>query len=408
MASPTRLCSFVLACVFLSTIASAQKRPFTFDEMMKVKRVADPQLSPDGKWVAFTLTTYDVANNSRNSDIWLVSSEGGEPRQMTRSPKADERARWAPDSKRFAFVSTRSGTSQIWILGTDAGEAAPVDTKGLEASGVVWSPDGKTLAFVSDVYPDCPDLACNQKKEKEREASPVKARLLDKLMFRHWNAWKDGKRSHVFVVPAEGGTPKDLTPGDADAPPFSLGGPDDYAFSPDGKELCFVRNDDRNEAISTNNDLFVVPVDGKRAARKLTSNPAADSSPIYSPDGKYIAFRAQARAGFESDRWRLMIYDRTSSTIKSLTESFDRHVESFLWTPDSKALLLIAGDEARQARLQSGSELAVRCGRFWIRIPSTTFSYHLTVRNWFFHTRACRLRLRSSPRQADGSQLKPL
>ncbi|HEU0006412.1 MAG TPA: S9 family peptidase [Terriglobia bacterium] len=349
MASVTRLYSFVLACALLSAPASAQKRPFTFEEMMKVKRVADPQLSPDGKWVTFTVTSYDVASNSRNSDIWLVPSAGGEPRQMTRSPKADERARWAPDSKRFAFVSTRSGTSQIWILTIDAGEALLVDTRGVEASGVVWSPDGKNLAFASDVYPDCQDLACNQKKEKEREASPVKARLLDKLMFRHWNAWKDGKRSHVFVVPTEGGTPKDLTPGDADAPPFSLGGPDDYVFSPDGKELCFVRNNDRNEAISTNSDLFVVAVDGKTAARKLTTNLAADSSPTYSPDGKFIAFRAQARAGFESDRWRLMLYDRTSSTIKSLTESFDRHVESFLWTPDSKALFLIAGDEARQS-----------------------------------------------------------
>ena len=133
----TRLCGFVLACALLSGVTSAEKRPFTFDEMMKVKRVADPQLSPDGRWVTFTVTTYDVGNNSRNSDIWLVPSEGGEPRQMTRSPKADERARWAPDSKRFAFVSTRSGTSHIWILAIDAGEAALVDTKGVEASGVV-------------------------------------------------------------------------------------------------------------------------------------------------------------------------------------------------------------------------------------------------------------------------------
>jgi len=348
MTSVNRSCSFVLACALLSAAGLAQKRPFTFDEMMKVKRVADPQLSPDGKWVTFTVTTYDVDKNSRNSDVWLVALEGGEPRQMTRSPKADERARWAPDSKRFAFVSTRSGISQIWILPIDAGEALLVDTQGVEASGVVWSPDGRNLAFVSDVYPDCADLACNQKRDKEREANPVKARQLDRLMFRHWNAWKDGKRSHVFAVLAEGGTPKDLTPGDADAPPFSLGGPDDYAFSPDGKELCFVRNDDRNEAISTNNELFVVPVDGKTAARKLTMNPAADNSPIYSPDGKFIAFRAQARAGFESDRWRLMIYDRTSSATRSLTESFDRHIESFQWTPDSKALFLIAGDEARQ------------------------------------------------------------
>src|SRR5262245_36046357 len=197
MPPTTRSCWLVLVCVLLSASAFAQKRPFHFEEMMKVKRVADPQLSPDGKWVAFTATTYDVDKNSRNSDVWLVSSGGGEPRQMTRGPKADERPRWSPDSKRFAFVSTRSGSSQIWTLAIDAGEAARVDTHGMEASGVLWSPDGKNLAFVSDVYPDCPDLACNQKRDKEREASPAKARVLDKLMFRHWNAWKDGKRSHV-------------------------------------------------------------------------------------------------------------------------------------------------------------------------------------------------------------------
>jgi dipeptidyl aminopeptidase/acylaminoacyl peptidase len=348
MSSINRIGSFTFACTLFLASASAQKRPFSFDEMMKVKRVADPQLSPDGKWVAFTVTTYDVEKNSRNSDIWLVPSRGGEPRQMTRSAKADERPRWAPDSKRFAFVSSRSGISQIWTLTIDAGEAALVDTRGVEATGVLWSPDARNLAFVSDVYPDCPDLACNQKRDKDREASPVKARVLDRLMFRHWNAWKDGKRSHVFVVAAEGGTPKDLTPGDADAPPFSLGGPDDYAFSPDGKELCFVRNSDRDESISTNSDLFAVAVDGKAAPRKLTTNPAADNSPLYSPDGKFIAFRAQSRAGFESDRWRLMIYDRNSSATKSLTDGLDQQVESFQWTPDSKALVLIAGDEARQ------------------------------------------------------------
>lgn len=344
-----RMCSVMLAWTLCSTpVARAQKRPFGFQEMMKVKRVADPQLSPDGQWVAFTATVYDVEANTRNSDIWLIPREGGEARQMTRSPKRDERPRWAPDSKRLAFVSTRSGISQIWVLATSGGEAVPVDTQGIEASGVAWSPDGKNLAFVSEVYPDCPDLACSQKRDKERETSPVKAQVLDKLLFRHWNAWKGGKRSHVFVVPIEGGIPKDLTTGDADAPPFSLGGPDDYAFSPDGKELCFVRNNDQNEALSTNTDLFVVPVDGTRSPRKITFNPGADASPLYSPDGKFIAFRSQARAGYEADRWQLMIYDRTSAAIKSLTETFDRHIEGFQWTPNSKALLLIAGDEARQ------------------------------------------------------------
>jgi dipeptidyl aminopeptidase/acylaminoacyl peptidase len=326
----------------------AQKRPYTFEEMMKVKRVSDPQLSPDGKWVLYTVAAYDVETNSKNTDIWMVAASGGETRQMTRSPKADERPRWAPDSRRFAFISGRSGTSQIWILPVEGGEALPVDTKGMEASGVLWSPDGSQLAFVSDVYPDCPDLACNQKRAKERETNPVKARILDELLFRHWNAWKDGMRSHLFVVPVAGGTPRDLTSGDADVPPFSLGGPDDYAFSPDGKEICFVRDTSPDKALSTNTDLWVVPTDGSAAPKKLTNNPAADSSPLYSPDGKFIAYRAQSRPGYEADRWQLWLLNRSTAETRSVTSDFDRWVESFAWSPDSKSLYLIAADAARQ------------------------------------------------------------
>ena len=342
---------WLLLCTLLLGPVWAQKRPFTFQEMMKVKRISDPQLSPDGRWVAYTATTVDVEKNSKNSDIWLVPTRGGEASQMTRSLKADERPRWAPDSKRFAFVSARSGVSQIWILSIDAGEAMPVDTKGVEASGVLWSPDGSHLAFVSDVYPDCADTACNEKKEKDRESNPVKARILDNLLFRHWTAWKEGKRSHLFVVPVAGGSPRDLTPGDADVPPFSLGGPDDYAFSPDGKEIGFVRNNDRDEALSTNSDLWTVPVAGG-IAKKMTSNPAADSSPLYSPNGRYIAYRAQSRQGFEADRWQLMLLDRTTRQTRSLTAEFDRWVESFVWNPDSRSLYLIAADEARQPIFQ--------------------------------------------------------
>jgi dipeptidyl aminopeptidase/acylaminoacyl peptidase len=198
------------------------------------------------------------------------------------------------------------------------------------------------------VYPDCADIPCNQKREKERESSPIKARVLDRLLFRHWNTWKDGKRSHLFIVPVEGGQPKDLTPGDADVPPFSLGGPDDYAFSPDGREICFARTPERDEALSTNSDLFVVSVDGSAPAKKLTTNPAADASPAYSPDGRFIAYRAQSRAGFESDRWQLMVWERASGHTRSLTPDFDRMVESFAWTPDSQGLYVIAGEEARQ------------------------------------------------------------
>lgn len=399
--------AWLLVFSVLGASGWAQKRPFTFDEMMKVRRLSDPQLSPDGRWVAYTVVSYDVEKNSRDSDIWLVPAAGGEARQMTRSPKSDERPRWAPDSHRLAFVSTRSGASQVWILPIGAGEAVPVETKGLEASGVLWSPDGSHLVFVADVYPDCPDAACNEKREKERKSSPVKARILDKLLFRRWNAWKDGKRSHLFVVPTSGGVARDLTPGDADVPPFSLGGPDDYAFSPDGKELCFVRNTDRHEALSTNTDLWVVPVDGGSAARKITTNPAADASPLYSPDGKQIAYRAQSRPGFESDRWELMLLDRASGKPRSLTAGLDRWVESFAWAPDSRSLYFVAGDEARQPVFN----VSVEGGPVRKVVVSHT-NDELQVsrdgRQLIFSRQSLSSPAEMYTAQSDGSQLKPL
>ena len=336
---------FLMLTVFKSPAEAVEKRVFTFEEMVKIQRISDPQLSPDGRWVAFTVTVPDLEKNTLNSDIWLVPASGGESHQMTRAPKNNERPRWSPDSKRIVFVSDRSGASKLWILSIEAGEANPVDTRGLDASGVLWSPDGKYLAFLADVYPDCPDIECNLKREKQRVDDPVKARTLDRLFFRHWNFWKDGKRSHLFIVPAAGGIARDLTPGDYDVPPFSLSGPDDYAFSPDGKEICFVKNIDSVEAISTNADLFIVPVEGGQEARKITTNAGADHSPLYSPDGQFIAFRSQHRPGYEADRWRLMLYDRKSGALKSLADDLDRSIESFIWHSDSKSLYMIIGDQ---------------------------------------------------------------
>ncbi len=336
----------LMILVFQSPSEAVAKRPFRFEEMIKIQRVSDPQLSPDGRWVAFTVTVADLEKNTLNSDIWLVPASGGEPRQITQGSKNNERPRWSPDSKRIVFVSNRSGIPQLWILSLDSGETSSVKTGGLEASGVLWSPDGKNLAFVSNVYPDCPDIRCNSEREKQRVANPIQARTLDRLLYRHWNSWKDGKRSHLFVVPAEGGIPRDLSPGDYDVPPFSLGGPDDYAFSPDGKEMCFARNIDQDEALNTNKDLFVVPVDHSQEARKITTNAGADQSPLYSPDGQFIAFRSQQRSGYEADCWHLLVYDRKSGSINSLTRDVDQSVENFVWSPDSKSLYLIAGDQA--------------------------------------------------------------
>jgi len=209
------------------------------------------------------------------------------------------------------------------------------------------SPDEKKVLFTSDVYPDCPDDACNKSRLDAEKNSKVKARSYTTLLFRHWTQWQSKRRSHLMVVDANGGPVKDLTPGNNDVPPFSLGGPDDYAVSPDSKEVCYTMNADPVPATSTNTDLFVVPIDGGES-KKITSNPAADASPRYSPDGKFLAYRSQQQPGYESDRWRLIVLDRATGATNAVTDTLDRPVQSFAWSPDSKLLFFTVLDRGRQ------------------------------------------------------------
>jgi len=339
---------FVLPLI-LATALCAQKKPFTADLMMDLKRLMDPQISPDGKWVTFTVQSVDVAANRKPQQIWIVGLEGGTPRAITQDGGANQRARWSPDSKRIAYISDRGGSSQIWLMDPDGGNAKQVTNISTEADGVLFAPDGKSLLFTSSVYPDCGgDDACNKKMMDATADSKVKARIYTDLLYRHWTAWQSKTRSHLFVVPVGGGAAKDLTPGNRDVPPFSLGGPDDYDVSPDGKEVCYSMNaDPSSPAVSTNSDLFVVPLTGGQTV-KVTTSPGADSSPHYSPDGKYLAWRAQFRGGYESDRWRLMVLERATGKLSNLTESMDRWVNSFTWAPDSKSLFFTTNDRGRQ------------------------------------------------------------
>jgi len=343
-------CGLVVVALALSVSLGAQgaKHPITFDDMMKLHRVSAPQVSADGKWVAFTVATADMEANRNASNVWIVSTAGGEAMQVTQSGH-DSSPAWSPDAKTLAFVSSRDGNSQVYLLSMEGGEAKKLTTLSTGADLFQWAPDGKTIAFTSAVYLDCKDDACNSKRDEEKEKSKVKARIYDHLLFRHWDHWNEGKRSHLFVIPVDGNaSARDLTPtADYDIPPDERGEASDFAFSPDGKEICYTAVPDKVEAISTNGELFVVPVAGGEP-KKITTNPGFDGNPVYSPDGQHIAYHAQLTAGYEADRWRVMLYDRKSAKTENLSEGFDRSATNLSWSPDSKTIYFLAENETLQ------------------------------------------------------------
>jgi dipeptidyl aminopeptidase/acylaminoacyl peptidase len=332
---------------------AAGKRPFTFEDMMKMKRVGSPVPSPDGKWVVFDAVDVDLDANTKVSHLWIVRATGGEARRLNQTANPEERPRFSPDGKRLIWTSKATDPTQIWICnftpesgGLD-GQPRQLTNISTGADGGIWSPDGKNIVFLSSVYPEAKDDAENKTRDEELSKSKVKAKIFTKLLYRHWTSYTEHKRSHLFVMSADANDAtagRDLTPGDHDVPPFNLGGQDMYAVSPDGQELAYTSNIDEVEATSTNNEIFLVPMAGSAAPKKISSSPGNDNTPLYSPDGNQLAWRSMARAGFEADKESLIIYDRKTGQARNATINFDRSVGSMVWNPDSKAIVFTAED----------------------------------------------------------------
>jgi dipeptidyl aminopeptidase/acylaminoacyl peptidase len=333
------------------------KRPMKIDDLFRFKRVSDPQISPDGKLVVYVLTTVDLDGNKSSSSLWLAPTDKGEPRQLTNTSKKDRHPRWSPDGKHILFESNRAGDNQLWIIDLAGGEARQLTTISTEASGGIWSRDGKHIAFVSAVFPEYSEKpfkesdALNKKRKEEIEKNPVKAKVHTRLFYRHWDSYVEDKRQHLFVmsVPAPSASagsaePKDVTPGDRDAFPtsstFSTG--DNFTFSPDAKYLVFTAVPAKDEAWSTNYDICRVPISGggKEWETLTKANAAADSGPVFSPDGKQLAYRAQRQAGFEADQWCLTVVDCDEGgafrKIIGNPAPFDFSVNEFTWVGNER------------------------------------------------------------------------
>ena len=338
------------AVVWLAAAAPAMagSHPFTAQDLWSMDRVSSPQVSPDRRHVAFVVRRTDFAADRGTTDIWIVAADGGEARQLTRDSASDFSPLWTPEG-RVVFLSTRSGSSQIWMIDPDGGEAESLTELALGVSNPTLAPDGSRIAFTLDVFVDCETIECTVKRLEERSESKASGRVYEELFVRHWDTWKDGRRSHLFTLDLTdaGAEPVEVTPGvEGDVPSKPFGGAEEVTFTPDGRKLVFtMREGGGTEAWSTDFDLYVVPSDGSAAPTLLTAdNPAWDTQPVFSPDGETLAYLAMERPGYESDRFRLILRDWPTGNERVLAAHWDRSIGSHAFAPDGATIYVTARD----------------------------------------------------------------
>jgi dipeptidyl aminopeptidase/acylaminoacyl peptidase len=359
--------TFLASLALTAIVPAAEKHPFSIHDMLTMQRLSDHQASPDGKWIVFTLRTTDLEANKGRTDLWIVGADGGALRQLTSHPDADTSPVWDPSGKSILFLSTRSGSPQVWRISLDGGEAVQVTHQPLDIGCFVVSRDGRHIAVSIEVFTDAGTPAETKKRLTSDAEKKTSGKLYDKLFFRHWDTWADGRRSHLFVLPIDDSGKAvdkeaiDVSAGmDADVPTKPFGGSEEITFTPDNKGIIFTARDvGREESWSTDMDLYLATLDGKGPRKCLTEpNQATDTNPVFSPDGKFLAYLAMSRPGYEADKQTIVLREWPDGKDRLLTEKWDRSAGSLAWSKDGKTILTTAANVGQNSLFAISSEMA--------------------------------------------------
>ncbi len=356
--------SVLTIAFFVSLFWAADKSPFTIEDLYRLKNVSGITVSPAGDRLVFGISSSDLRKNERDADLYEMRFPTFAVRQLTTAKGSEYSAFWSKDGKILYFVSSRDGSPQVYALPIDGGEAKKITDFEPGISSPTLLADGKTILFSASVYPECgTDASCYKKQREKLGSGPVQAHIADSLLYRHWTGYREFQYSQLFSCDMETGKVTMLTRGKTDYPAYNHGNGNGFDASPDGRELCVVANLDSHPELSTNSDLFVLPLDGDTEPENITGdNKGFDGDPLYSPDGRWIAFRTQATAGYEADCFRLALYDRTKKTTRILTGHMDNWVDSLKWSPDSRSLFFLVQEKGRYPlyRLDIASGKTVR------------------------------------------------
>ncbi len=336
--------ALLFLCLFLAAALWGQKRAMSFEDMFAAGRLSSPAVSPDGRWVVFAVRTPDIAANSSHSDLYAADLQGQALKKLSDGKGNSSNPRFLR-SGLLTFVSTRAGDPQVFSMDLrQPEEIKPVTQVPGGIGDFIWSGDERTIAFARDVAPRAASFAEALALDKEAESSKVKAKLLTGLMFRVWDSWRDGKRSHVFRHRPGSDEFTDLTPGEFDTPPLDLGGGQDFVFSGDNAWFAYVRNLDPVVAISTNNDVFLRSLRSGEEKNVSADNKGADANPVFSPKNRYLAYLSMRRAGFEADKKDIILYDLRSGARQNLTAAFANTIAAFVFGADEKTIYFIASE----------------------------------------------------------------